>query len=90
MKSNFKMRKLLRELASCCPKSRIQTAVVVATAPIVPTGMDFDASAKSPDLFDPAIIPALISNISAKIINNNINKRNKYLLYANYHKNTAK
>jgi len=30
---------------------------VVATAPIVPTGMDFCASAKSPDRFDPAMIP---------------------------------
>jgi len=38
--------------------ARIQTADVVATAHIVPIGMDFEASAKSPDLLDPAIIPA--------------------------------
>lgn len=37
--------------------SRIQTKDVVATAAIVPVGIAFDASAKSPDLFDPAIIP---------------------------------
>ena len=30
---------------------------VVATAPIVPTGIDFDASAKSPDRLEPAIMP---------------------------------
>jgi len=30
----------------------------VATAQIVPVGIDFEASAKSPDLLDPAIMPA--------------------------------
>ena len=30
----------------------------MATAAIVPVGMDFEASAKSPDLLDPAIMPA--------------------------------
>lgn len=30
---------------------------VVRIAQIVPIGMDFWASARSPDLFDPAIIP---------------------------------
>jgi len=30
---------------------------VVATAPIVPTGIDLWASAKSPERFDPAIMP---------------------------------
>jgi len=36
----------------------IQTVEVVATAAIVPTGIDLCASARSPDLFDPAMIPA--------------------------------
>lgn len=30
----------------------------MAIAAIVPVGIDFDASARSPDLFDPAMIPA--------------------------------
>jgi hypothetical protein len=33
------------------------TKEVVNIAQIVPIGIDFCASAKSPDLFDPAIIP---------------------------------
>ena len=36
---------------------RIQTKEVVAIAAIVPVGIDFDASAKSPDRLDPAIMP---------------------------------
>ena len=48
-------------------KSRIHTADVVATAPMVPVGMDFEASAKSPDLLDPAIMPAQ-SHTPAKFI----------------------
>jgi len=36
---------------------------VVATAPMVPTGIDLEASARSPDLLDPAIIPAVAANI---------------------------
>ena len=36
---------------------RIQTKEVVRMAMMVPVGIDFDASAKSPDRFDPAIIP---------------------------------
>ena len=39
---------------------RIQTKEVVAIAAIVPVGIDFDASAKSPDRLDPAIMPANI------------------------------
>jgi len=37
--------------------TRIQTKDVVATAAIVPVGIALDASAKSPDRFEPAIIP---------------------------------
>ena len=37
---------------------RIQTKEVVKMAAMVPVGMDFWASCKSPDLFDPAMIPA--------------------------------
>lgn len=36
---------------------RIQTSDVVTMARIVPTGMDFCASLRSPDLFEPAMIP---------------------------------
>ena len=36
---------------------RIQRTVVVSWAAIVPMGIDFWASFKSPDLLDPAIIP---------------------------------
>lgn len=36
---------------------RIQTKDVVRMARIVPMGMDFWASFRSPDLFDPAMIP---------------------------------
>lgn len=36
---------------------KIQTRDVVTIARIVPTGMDFWASLRSPDLFEPAIIP---------------------------------
>ena len=36
---------------------RIQTKAVVKMADIVPTGIDFWASSKSPDLLDPAIMP---------------------------------
>ena len=38
-------------------QERIHTSEVVAMAAIVPTGMDFWASAKSPERFDPAMIP---------------------------------
>lgn len=37
--------------------SRIQMMEVVMIAMIVPTGMDFWASRRSPDRFEPAIIP---------------------------------
>ena len=37
--------------------TKIQTNEVVATAAIVPVGIAFDASAKSPDRFEPAMIP---------------------------------
>ena len=37
--------------------TKIQTKDVVATAAIVPVGIAFDASAKSPDRLEPAIIP---------------------------------
>ena len=36
---------------------RMYTVEVVVIAPRVPLGIDLPASAKSPDLFDPAIIP---------------------------------
>lgn len=36
---------------------RIQTKEVVRMARIVPMGIDFWASFRSPDLFDPAMIP---------------------------------
>lgn len=36
---------------------RIQTAEVVAMAKIVPVGIDFWASRRSPDRFEPAMIP---------------------------------
>lgn len=36
---------------------RIQTSDVVTIARIVPTGMDFCASFRSPDLFEPAMMP---------------------------------
>ena len=38
---------------------RIHTIDVVATAPIVPVGIDFCASARSPDRFEPAMIPTI-------------------------------
>lgn len=41
---------------------RIQTNDVVSIAHIVPTGIDLEASAKSPDLLDPAIIPKIIKH----------------------------
>lgn len=37
--------------------SRIQMKEVVAIAKMVPMGMDFWASFKSPDRFEPAMIP---------------------------------
>ena len=37
---------------------RIQTMEVVKMAAMVPIGMEREASARSPDLLDPAIIPA--------------------------------
>jgi len=37
---------------------RIQTNEVVAMAQIVPIGIDFCASARSPERFEPAMIPA--------------------------------
>ena len=37
----------------------MQTNEVVPIAAIVPIGIDFDASARSPDLFDPAIMPTI-------------------------------
>ena len=40
-------------------KKRMQTNEVVPIAAIVPIGIDFDASARSPDLFDPAIMPKI-------------------------------
>lgn len=43
---------------------RIQTKEVVAIAAIVPVGIDFDASAKSPDRLDPAIMPTNMINFS--------------------------
>jgi len=46
------------ERANCeSSLTRIQTKDVVATAAIVPVGIAFDASAKSPERFDPAIMP---------------------------------
>ena len=36
---------------------RIQTRLVVVMAQMVPTGIDFWASSRSPDLLEPAIIP---------------------------------
>jgi len=41
---------------------KIQTKDVVATAAIVPVGIAFDASARSPERFEPAIIPDRYSN----------------------------
>ena len=41
-----------------CEQSRIQTNEVVAMAQIVPVGIDFCASARSPERFEPAMIPA--------------------------------
>lgn len=48
---------IIRFCKWCSSTTKIQTEDVVATAAIVPVGMAFDASAKSPDRFEPAIIP---------------------------------
>lgn len=40
------------------PKKRIQTRVVVVIAKMVPMGMDFWASRRSPDLLEPAMMPS--------------------------------
>jgi len=44
-------------------KKKIQTKDVVPTAAIVPVGIAFEASAKSPDRFEPAIIPDKNTNV---------------------------
>lgn len=36
---------------------RMYTIDVVSTAPIVPVGMDLDGSLRSPERFDPAMMP---------------------------------
>ena len=43
----------------CAYIKRIQTNDVVPIAAIVPVGMDLEASRKSPERFDPAIIPEI-------------------------------
>jgi len=65
----------------------------VATAPIVPVGMDFEASARSPDLFDPAIMPAhplqLVTFTTIKQVTGltlkRLRRQNAYGLIRSYH-----
>lgn len=56
------------------------TVEVVRIAQIVPIGMDFCASAKSPDLFDPAIIPVTEGkNIPIRIVNEVVKSTSTWL-----------
>jgi len=50
-------RKVTNQFTFKCSDTKIQTKDVVATAAIVPVGIAFDASARSPDRLEPAIIP---------------------------------
>jgi len=58
---------------------RIQTKDVVATAAIVPVGIAFDASAKSPDRFEPAMMPNKPNWLTVSCMNSSFtNDTNKY------------
>jgi len=58
---------------------RIQTKDVVATAAIVPVGIAFDASAKSPDRFEPAMMPNKTNRLTVSRLNSSFsNDTNEY------------